>query len=688
MPLPSLLLKNTIDTSIMSKDKGDFYKKLNENNTSLNIILKIINQKINSSIKKISNKIFVLQGLTGSGKSTTFISGLVNTAMKYGTLLCTQPRIALAEEKYINLAIDEKKYNPGSLITENNVSVKTSKISRDFKDPQSNIKLLFCTTQILSNLMEKMEDNKFGKIYPIVVIDECHEISLEMNYVFKNIREYIKNNYNKPFCPLFIFMSATLDINLFKSYFDINIGNPELFIKVLGSTNYPIGIKHLNDQIVCDNKIAEKNMKKAYKYKKIDISNNLIDTETNILLNIIENCKRNDEYLGGIQNDIIVMNPATSQGIKIIKKMQNIDNIKKLISDKKLDIFPYSSIDIAKNNINHKKFIEDKNSDIRRIVLSTTLLQAGATMKYLRFIIDSGWTNYPIVNPYTEKELFSRLPISKSDVEQRIGRVGRLFPGIFISMYSKNVFNNLSSIKYPITCVSPIIYLKLLNLEIDIIKSQIKNFHIYNDLYYILLMMVKAKKIKINIFRHTDTPYPIPIDMCTYVSRKLIKNGLIYSDYTLTIIGLYSGLLGFSANQTKLVLSLMKNNYNVIDIAIIVAIYFNLLEKDKKIDSLPVSMFIKIPTPKNKGNIEYTLEIFHKLCIYRSNLIDESLTGIDKSGFSFDENQINFSQFEKILDSIPFIMEKITSSELPCNYHSTPIIGHTSDYSQFNSIKF
>lgn len=73
------------------------------------------------------------------------------------------------------------------------------------------------TTQMLTNMLSSESEEIYK--YRFCVIDEVHDISDQMIQLIFGIRKYVYKHLKDPRCPVFICMSATIDIPAFKQYF-------------------------------------------------------------------------------------------------------------------------------------------------------------------------------------------------------------------------------------------------------------------------------------------------------------------------------------------------------------------------------------------------------------------------------------------------------------------------------------
>jgi HrpA-like RNA helicase len=93
-------------------------------------------------------------------------------------------------------------------------------------------------------------------------------------------------------------------------------------------------------------------------------------------------------------------------------------------------------------------------------VISTNVAETGITIKSLKYVIDSGYNKEIEFNPnFGTRGLLTR-PAPRSRIQQRMGRVGRLFYGYFYPLYSEHVYNSVGTNQLPqilVEDISPII---------------------------------------------------------------------------------------------------------------------------------------------------------------------------------------------------------------------------------------
>ena len=79
-------------------------------------------------------------------------------------------------------------------------------------------------------------------------------------------------------------------------------------------------------------------------------------------------------------------------------------------------------------------------SSNRRIVLATNVAETSVTIPGIRFVIDSGLARISRYNPRTRVQRLHVEPVSQASANQRMGRCGRLGPGICVRLYDEADF--------------------------------------------------------------------------------------------------------------------------------------------------------------------------------------------------------------------------------------------------------
>ena len=160
--------------------------------------------KFEEVLKK--HQVVVVEGNTGSGKTTQLPQALVNLGYSDDGLLvaCTQPR-RMAAMSVAQRVADEMDVPLGKEVGYS--------IRFDDNTDRERTRLKYMTDGML--LREAMADPKLSR-YSVIVLDEAHERTLQTDILFGLLKQVLKERASLK-C---VVMSATLDAERFMKYFN------------------------------------------------------------------------------------------------------------------------------------------------------------------------------------------------------------------------------------------------------------------------------------------------------------------------------------------------------------------------------------------------------------------------------------------------------------------------------------
>jgi hypothetical protein len=380
----------------------------------------------------IENRVLILKSMTASGKSVLLppeiFKKFINNKPASGSgLICTQPRRITA----INNVLDMLQYNPFLKLGENS----GWSTMYDQLKPTISACLFSATLQTLTQMLKTLTDEEICAKYQFIMLDETHERSIALDLTVNILKNFILRNANKVNCPFVCLMSATFDESVFLKYFNVPI-----------ATNY-ICVKGLT---------APRDYR--YIFANAETSRNL----NSDIAKTIETITRVGEADIVGQRDVIVFLPSGNN--PDLRKMLDTINSDLLASGKESQLFAIIQISSEAQEFQTAEFLALDNIPLssqevvidgkiykpsRRVILSTNVAETGLTLNELKYIIDSGFDNKTEFNPVLGISYLIKKAAAQSNINQRIGRVGRKFAGVYYPMYPKAIFDKLQVNQYP-----------------------------------------------------------------------------------------------------------------------------------------------------------------------------------------------------------------------------------------------
>ena len=363
------------------KEYTESYYKLLEKRKSLPVWSS--KDKILDLVEK--NRIVIIQGETGSGK-TTQIPQFLLEAGYYGGIVCTQPR-RVAAMSIAKRVSQEMEVELGKQV---GYTVR-------FDDKTSSDTLIKYATDGLL-LKEATTDHSLKK-YQIIIIDEAHERTLSTDILFGFLKELMEIRKELKL----IIMSATFDIEKFQNYFDAPLA-------IIKGRTYPVEIKYLSaptdDYVDC----AIKKVIQIHKEEK----------PGDILL-----------FLTG-EEEIESACQQIRDGIEELGDEVGYANVVPIYST----LPPY----LQEKIFEPPPGPNPRGIKGRKIVVATNIAESSITIDGIVYVVDPGFTKQKVFNPRGKMESLLINIISKENADQRAGRAGRTKPGKCFRLYTEESY--------------------------------------------------------------------------------------------------------------------------------------------------------------------------------------------------------------------------------------------------------
>lgn len=358
-----------------------------------------------------NNPAFIAIGETGSGK-TTRIPDFLLDAFPKARIAVTQPR------KFSTRSVSEyvAERRGVKIGTEVGFQVRyDAQVSRDTR-------LSFMTDGIL---LRKLQYDRLLKEFDVVMVDEAHERSLNIDFVLGLLKRVQKARKEKGLPELKIIVtSATIEKEKFVNFFGHFEGEEKVAAPSLEVSGrmYPVEVEYVENWE--NEKDCEVTVGRGWNERR----------EISIYKMAVKRVKQAIDKGPG---DILIFMPGEFEINKTMQELKDAD-----LND--VEIFPlYGSLDSEEQD---RIFASIPK---RKIIVATNVAEASVTIDGVKFVIDSGLIKQKEFNSKTGIESLLTRHHAKSGCEQRKGRAGRTAPGTCYRLYTENEYKNFEAFQEP-----------------------------------------------------------------------------------------------------------------------------------------------------------------------------------------------------------------------------------------------
>ena len=340
-----------------------------------------------------NNQVVIVESPTGSGKTTQIPVILYEAGYATnGIIAVTQPRriAALSVSEFIAKQMNTPY--PGLVGYKMRFEDNTNQDTR--------IKIM--TDGIL---LQEMKLDPWLSKYSVIMVDEAHERSLNIDFVLGLLKRVLKERSDFHV----IVSSATMNTQAFSEYFD------NAPIVSIDTITYPVTLIYdpipggatTTTEAGCD-----------------DLLRKICNTVDRVLDN-----DEDDENSGGI----LIFLP----GEKIIK-----DCVERLYYSpfgRRLHILPlYGRL----SKEEQERVFDPAPEGKKKVIVSTNIAETSVTISDITTVIDSGLAKLNFYSPRTYTSSLAESYVSKASCNQRKGRAGRTRPGTCYRLYSRRDFES------------------------------------------------------------------------------------------------------------------------------------------------------------------------------------------------------------------------------------------------------
>lgn len=381
------------------------------------------------------NSVTVVISATGSGKSVIIprlamkflhqehdkTNAVVTASGVDGLLIRTQsqkrsraPRLAMTFPKSV-LASESAKYASQTWDVTLGKEVGYQFRGAPLGSHSSDTRALFMTDGTLFTMSRK--DPLFRQ-FDLVILDEAHERSVQTDLLLARLKFALKA---RPELRLVI-MSATIDPTIFTSYFD-----SAAVVKAAGQPTFPI----------------------EHHWEKLPVaSDGFMNVAVERAIAALASVGKLKRAHMPAPTDVLVFVPTTKDATKGCRILHADPGAKESgVSQSTLCEGLYRRLaDELKEVVIHGRPVAPMTN---KLVFATPIAESSITLPSLGTVVDSGLQLSSVWLPLEQATRITRDMTSKAQIAQRVGRVGRVAPGVVYHIYTKQEFSALREFPDP-----------------------------------------------------------------------------------------------------------------------------------------------------------------------------------------------------------------------------------------------
>jgi ATP-dependent RNA helicase DHX57 len=373
------------------------------------------------------NRVTIISGETGSGKSTQSVQFVLDDLIERGfgaavNIICTQPRrisaLGLADR-----VADERGGKVGQEVG--------YIIRGDAKSRPGETRITFVTAGILLRRLQTSGGSENDIVTALadvshVVIDEVHERSVDADFLLVLLKRILRIRKDLKV----ILMSATADADVFQDYF-LEVGTVGR-VHISGRT-FPVTDYYKDDIIRLT----------GYRPREVENDQSMDMDERSVSAALRATGMGIDYDLIARTVDTIDKNLGTTDGAVLIflPGMMEIDRtIQTLRRNSRLYPLPlHASLPPAEQ----RRVFPSAPRGFRKVIAATNVAETSITIPDIVAVIDTGRVKETAFDPVTSTQKLVEAWASRASCAQRRGRAGRIQEGVCYKLFTRNMEANM-----------------------------------------------------------------------------------------------------------------------------------------------------------------------------------------------------------------------------------------------------
>ncbi|NXH77020.1 TDRD9 helicase, partial [Hydrobates tethys] len=407
------------DTSLSQCESSDWTSIPITNHKCVDMPVAKHREEIVSLIE--SNSVVIVQGATGSGKSTQIPQYILDYCIQQSTycnIAVTQPR-KIGASSIARWISKERSWTLGGFV---GYQVSLENVS------SKETRLLYMTTGVL---LQKIVCAKSLAEFTHIFIDEVHERTEEMDFLLLVIRKLLRTNSQS---VKVILMSASINCKEFADYFALPVHNglnPACVFKVEGRP-YAIEEYYLDDlKHTVHFKLPSQRIEEPVVVGQMyEVAVSLIQSFDE--LEMKSNREKKNLSVTSERGSVLVFLPGLSEISYMHSCLSNMFN-------KRWQVYPL-----------HSRVTLEEQSNVflttvpgyRKVILSTNIAESSVTVPDVKYVIDFCLTRNLVCDEETNYQSLRLCWASKTNCNQRKGRAGRVSKGYCYRLVHKDFWTD------------------------------------------------------------------------------------------------------------------------------------------------------------------------------------------------------------------------------------------------------